>query len=163
MGIRGPLELISRTTSGPQSRLWESLPQTLKNLQKPVMLLVYNINGPSAVLTHSKVGCQIFLKIQMMLWSSITFCQCRKISTVFMNTFWGLENGPIPQTSEDIRTNLSEQRNFFSYLNNSFKGFVTFLICARLLQVPTDSNIFAKKNLAVILKPIQNLEVKAQF
>jgi hypothetical protein len=53
------------------------------------------------------------------------------------------------------------KKYIFSYLNNSFKGFVTFLICARFLQVPTDPDIFAKKYLAVILKPIQNLgEIK---
>ena len=44
-----------------------------------------------------------------------------------------------------------------SYLHNSFKGFVTFLICSRFRQISANSDIFSKKNFAMILQPIQNL------
>ena len=44
-----------------------------------------------------------------------------------------------------------------SYLNNSLKGFVTLLICSRLLKVSADANIFPQENLAVLLQPVQDL------
>ena len=44
-----------------------------------------------------------------------------------------------------------------SYLNNSLKGFVTLLICSRLLKVSANPNIFPQENLAVLLKPIEDL------
>ena len=40
IGIGGPLELISRTTSGPRSRLWETLEQTFAYIFKSESYLI---------------------------------------------------------------------------------------------------------------------------
>ena len=44
-----------------------------------------------------------------------------------------------------------------SYLNNSLKGLMTLLICSRLLKVSANPNILPQENLAVLLKPVEDL------
>ncbi len=86
--IRGPLELVWRTTSGPRSRLWETLVQIQGVSEKQIFLKKFN-------LWHS---CSIDLLIRNLRLTSVTsLLTMTKYNDVFgqiddnLNTFQGLK------------------------------------------------------------------------
>ena len=47
--------------------------------------------------------------------------------------------------------------DLFSYLHHSLERLVTLLVGPRLLEVAPDAHVLAEENLAVVLKPVQDL------